>query len=62
MSNPTPGRFRRGVTALSYSELGVYLAFGALANALLVAGFPRVGGFLSAMVLATYLAAISDPA
>jgi len=58
----TPATFRQGVTNLDDMDLAVYLAFGVLANALVLAGLPKAGGMLAAMVLATYLAGISDAA
>jgi len=48
-----------GIGQLSDRDLAVYLSTGLAANALVAVGFPKVGGMLAAVVLATYIAAIS---
>ena len=53
-------RFASGVRALSVADFAVFVGFGLLANALVVIGLPKVGGLLAAMVLATYIAALSE--
>ena len=55
-------RVAAGMKALSDRDLAFYLLAGGVANGLVVVGFPKVGGFLAAMILATYAAAISDGA
>lgn len=60
MSRSVIRSYTRGIQELSYRDLAVYVVFGLISNVLVVVGLPKVGGALAAMVLATYLAALSD--
>jgi hypothetical protein len=54
--------FASGVRRMRARDLAVYAGAGIAANALFAGGFPKVGGMLSAMALATYIAGVHESA